>query len=115
MSSRTQLSPDTWIEGEYLYTTSREVSCLWTRLSAWQPDEYGEDRWRIHRDDCRPLYEYREGEPWGGTEFAAVCCYDASIKPMDDWPELLHLRAVLVCGGSADSLRAFHAWLGAGD
>ena len=122
MSNRTQLSPDTLIEGDWLMSRDDEV------LSAW-PDEKIADPWgtpgfwlALHRDDCRPLYEYREGEPWcgifhgtdaNGVEIDTIADFTAADTP-GDVPVTLHLRSIMVCGGSADSLRAFHVWLGEG-
>ena len=114
MSSRTQLSPDTLIEGDWLMSKDDEV------LSAW-PDEKIADPWgtpgfwlALHRDDCRPLYEYRKGEPtavsWPGCGGTIEC---RATKDVIREPGMvkMHLRAVMVCGGSADSLRSFHVWL----
>ena len=121
---RTDLSPSTWIEDSYIYTTSAEVAAAWMNNDAietecrdfeWE-DGTKEDNWgvieryKLPLIAAREVYRYREGEPWCEPEEAFV---DGGVfgTPIDtgamsDDSPRLHLRAVIACGGSADSLRA---------
>lgn len=60
-------------------------------------------------------YRYREGEPWCGVFHGSdrdgfALDVIAAIGPehsLGDVPHAAHLNAALLCGGSADSLRAY--------
>ena len=111
---RTDLSPSTWIEDSYIYTTSAEVAAAWVSsggiATKWIKDTTYVTEWKVSLHDAREVYRYREGEPWCEPEEAFV---DGGVfgTPIDtgamsDDSPRLHLRAVIACGGSADSLRA---------
>ena len=116
---RTDLSPSTWIEDSYIYTRSVEVAaawmgdCLLARTNGrWQYEWHisAIGVWCLSLTAAREVYRYREGEPWCEPEDAFV---DGGVfgTPIDtgamsDDSPRLHLRAVIACGGSADSLRA---------
>ena len=117
---RTDLSPSTWIEDSYIYTRSVEVAAAWMgdylEASAngswqyeWRISSIG--AWRLPLTAAREVYRYREGEPFCHEYRMEVICCDspAYAKAHQNFPgskPLLHLRAVIACGGSADSLRA---------
>lgn len=128
MSNRIQLSESTYIDDRYMVTSDIEVAAQIHAGSemggtayiggAWLiPDWYdwGEaSMWRIHVTELPAIYGYREGEPWcvaiSGTrggyigplfievhhEVRAECLVHDGM---------FHARAVIPCGGNADSLR----------
>jgi len=109
---RTDLSPSTWIEDSYIYTRSVEVAAAWAEASECVSDE----TYRIPLTAAREVYRYREGEPWCGKhenhDDGSIETHAPEKGPGWAFPwykevhSPLHLRAVIACGGSADSLRA---------
>lgn len=127
------LSPESWLEradGEwYVYTTNAEVAAAWWTVDGvqWSDDFDESDEivgpswWGGRVDDAEayraplrallPVYRYAEGEPWCWywIEFDSVRVERDSHEQLSysvDWS--LHLRAALLCGGSAESLRVLH-------
>lgn len=131
--------PVTWIDGKWLCTVNPEVKMGWHSVSLvpvefvapqsgkWQ--EYPHyhnlvyyDPWRIRLADARPVYEYKEGEPWaqviedpdeGGLVSYIECGAEAVDEGLLDygWVFCLHRRAALVCD-TPEQFRAFAEWLG---
>ena len=121
MSNRIQLSESTWLDDGYAYTRSREVACQWFNKryfeeqhadGSWghaatyiaDADAYGDSAWRIPITELPAIYGYVKNEPW------VHIGYPSRVHPQRtyDLPALckpLHLRAVIPCGGNADSLR----------
>jgi len=115
---RTDLSPSTWIEDSYIYTRSVEVAaawmgdCLLARTNGrWQYEWHisAIGVWCLSLTAAREVYRYREGEPWCDYLANLVTCWPSGMSDLEGeegHPTSLHLRAVIACGGSADSLQA---------
>lgn len=84
----------------------------------WNPMGYMQDlgvQWRIPISELEAIYGYRDGEPWCRTSVDPQSPMGNVIASYPDWygPEqirreraiVLHLNAVILCAGSAESLR----------
>ena len=101
-----------------LYTTSAEVAAAWwphwSKASTLPIRNFVTGPWRwgllTAYEHC---YRYVEGEPWcypSSVEADHVHCFTAPGPEVEEHsvaPECRHIRAALLCGGSADSLRRF--------
>ena len=106
MGDRIDLSPESWIEDEWLYTKSLGVALSWPGLG----DEYYDaTAFRISLSELPAIYGYREGEPWcylwNFGHGPVLVAENGGRAPMMSIAVMLHLNAVILCAGSTESLR----------
>ena len=133
MSERIELSEHSWIEDGHLITTNAliafgwesainksevvEVWGNWDSGFSWNPmgyDQFSGVKWRIPISILSAIYGYRDGESWctivrstnaDGRYREWIEVNVAECLPVPSSVIKMHTDAVVLCSGSAGSLR----------